>query len=58
MIEPLAGESQTGLNILRFEVRQFFQHLRCSQAVGEEVEYIGHADPHYPLSRWLCSNAA
>ena len=46
MIEPLASKPQTGVNILQFKVRQFFQHLRCSQAVGEEVEHIGHLDPH------------
>jgi hypothetical protein len=46
MIEPLAGKPQTGVNVLRFKVRQFFKHLHCRQAVGEEVEDIGHADPH------------
>ena len=46
MIEPLAGKPQTGANILRFKVRQFFQHLHCSQAVGEEIKDIGDADPH------------
>jgi hypothetical protein len=38
MIEPLAGKSQTGLNIIPFQVRQFFKHLRCSQAVGDEAD--------------------
>jgi hypothetical protein len=46
MIKPLAGKPQTGLNVLWFEIRQFFQHLGRSQAVGEEVEHIGHAEPH------------
>ena len=47
MIEPLASKSQTGLNILRFKVRQFFKHLRCSQAVGKQIEHIRDPDPPY-----------
>src|SRR5262249_50287426 len=46
MIEPLASKPQTGVNILQFEVWQFFKHLLCGQAVGEQIEHIRHTDAH------------
>ena len=46
MIDPPAGEAQAGLNVLGFQVREFKQHLFGGQPTGQEIENVGHADPH------------
>jgi hypothetical protein len=46
VIEPLARKPQTGRNIFRCKIRQFFKHLYRRQAVGEQIEHIRHTDAH------------
>lgn len=46
MVDPLASEPQTGLDILRLEVWQIFQDLGRRQAVCEKVQHVDDPDPH------------
>jgi hypothetical protein len=46
MIKPLARKPQTGVNILQFEIRQFFKHLLCGQAMSKQIKHICHTDAH------------
>ena len=46
MIQPLAGEAETGRNIFRLEVRQFFEHLPAAQAGGQKIQHVADADAH------------
>ena len=46
MIDSPAGEAQAGLNVFGFQVREFQQYLFGGQPTGQEIENVGHADPH------------
>lgn len=51
MIQSLAGKSETGNDILDFEVRQLLQHLLAAQAGGQEIQYVADPDSHPPDAR-------
>ena len=40
MIKTATRESKTGADILRLQIRQFLQHLRWSEAIGEQIHYV------------------
>jgi len=46
MIQPLAGEAETGRNIFRLEGRQFFEHLPAAEAGGQKIQHVADADAH------------
>ena len=46
MVNSPTRESQAGLKILRFQVREVAQHLFWRQSAGEEIENVGDADTH------------
>jgi hypothetical protein len=46
-----AGKSQAGLNIVEFQVGQFFNDLRRRQTIGQQIEYITDPNPHAANAR-------
>ena len=46
MIDSPAGEAKASLNVFGFQVREFQQYLFGGQPTGQEIENVGHADPH------------
>lgn len=46
MIEAATGELQTGGNIFRFEVRQFFKNLLLRETGGQQIQHIDDSNPH------------
>ena len=51
MIQPAARQAQAGDDVLRFERRQFDQHLLLRQAASEEVENVHYPNAHAPNAR-------
>lgn len=45
VVEPMAGEPQTGSDILQLEVRQLLNNFLRSQAIRQEIENVADADP-------------
>lgn len=46
MVDPLPGKPQTGLDVLRLEIREVFQDLGRCQAVREKVQHVNNPDSH------------
>lgn len=46
MIKTAAGEFQTGGNIFRFKVRQFFKDLLLREISGQQIEDIDDSNSH------------
>jgi hypothetical protein len=51
VIEPPAGESQAGRDVLQLEVGQFIQNLLLCQSRREKIEDIDDTDPHASNAR-------
>jgi hypothetical protein len=51
MTETAAGEAQAGSNVFGLKIWKFFEHLLASEAVGQQIENIGHPNPHAPNAR-------
>ncbi len=48
MAYPLAGETQTGMNIFKLKVRVLIKNLLGSHPVGEELQHVTDANSHSP----------
>ena len=48
VVDAPGGESETRLDVLRFEIRQLVQHLLTRLPRREQIEYIGDTDAHAP----------
>ncbi len=51
MIEVARRKPQTGMQVIRLEIRHFIKDLGGRQARREEVENIAHAHTHPPHAR-------